>query len=113
MNAEMQRLILALREFAREREWGPFHTPKNLAGSVCIEAAELLELFQWLTPEQSATLDDPRRQDLADEIGDVMLYLTMLADRFGLDPLRAAFAKMEKNRIKYPPHHRGPGHRHD
>lgn len=91
-----------LRHFAQERDWSQFHTPKNLSVGVAVEAAEIMELFQWLTPEQSDRLDPAQRQALADEIGDVLIYLVMLADRTGLDPLACADQKMAKNRQKYP-----------
>ncbi|MBF0153212.1 MAG: nucleotide pyrophosphohydrolase [Magnetococcales bacterium] len=98
----MERLRLILRKFAREREWEPFHTPKNLAISLGIESAEVMELFQWLTPEESRSLSAARQADLADEIGDVLIYLVMLADKFQMDPIAAALAKVEKNHAKYP-----------
>ncbi|MBF0175263.1 MAG: nucleotide pyrophosphohydrolase [Magnetococcales bacterium] len=98
----MERLRLLLRQFAREREWDPFHTPKNLAMSLGIESAEVMELFQWLTPEESQSLSAVKQAALADEIGDVLIYLVMLADKFHLDPLAAALAKVEKNHAKYP-----------
>lgn len=95
-------LAVALRGFARERDWEKFHTPKNLALSVTIEAAEVAEIFQWLTPEQSQELSQERRAALADEIGDVLIYLVMLADRCGVDPLEAAWSKLARNRTRFP-----------
>ncbi|MEO5369412.1 MAG: nucleotide pyrophosphohydrolase [Magnetococcus sp. DMHC-1] len=102
LDNDMERLRLLLRKFAREREWDQFHTPKNLAISLGIESAEVMELFQWLTPEESRTLSATKQDALADEIGDVMIYLVMLADKFQMDPLAAALAKVEKNNAKYP-----------
>ncbi|MBF0426124.1 MAG: nucleotide pyrophosphohydrolase [Magnetococcales bacterium] len=99
---DLEQLRLVLRRFAHEREWEPFHTPKNLAISLGIESAEVMELFQWLTPEESWSLPAPKRAALADEIGDVLIYLVMLADKYQLDPLAAALAKVEKNGVKYP-----------
>ena len=95
-------LRAAIREFARVREWEQFHTPKNLAMAMIVEAAELVEHFQWLTPEQSQALDAATRQAVAEEIGDVLIYLTRLADVLGIDPLQAAFDKVEINARKYP-----------
>jgi NTP pyrophosphatase (non-canonical NTP hydrolase) len=92
-----------LREFAAQRDWERFHTPKNLAMSAAIEAAELMEHFQWLTPEQSAALPTPRRAEVAREIADVLLYLIRLADVLGIDPVAAAHEKIGLNAIKYPP----------
>lgn len=95
-------LKLALRSFSEERQWQTFHTPKNLAMALSVEVSEIVELFQWLTTEQSQQLTDDQTEQLADEIGDVLIYLTMLADRFGLDPLASAWQKMKKNQQKYP-----------
>ncbi len=91
-----------LRRFAVARDWQQFHTPKNLAIALAVEAAELLEHFQWLTPEQSARLDARCKRAVADEIADVLLYLIRLADRLEIDPLAAARRKMRKNARKYP-----------
>ena len=98
----MQELMAALRLFAQERDWERFHTSKNLAMALSVEVAELVELFQWLTPEESEQLTPRQRAALAEEVGDVLIYLTMLAGRHGLDPLAAACQKLETNRRKYP-----------
>jgi NTP pyrophosphatase (non-canonical NTP hydrolase) len=91
-----------LREFAAERRWEQFHTPKNLAMSVAIEAAELMEHFQWLAPAQSANLPEAQRREVAHEIADVMLYLVRLADVLDIDPVAAAHEKIDLNALKYP-----------
>lgn len=91
-----------LRIFAAERDWGQFHTPKNLAMSVAIEAAEIMEHFQWLTPDQGANLDVAAKREVAHEIADVLLYLVRLADVMGIDMLAAAREKIELNAVKYP-----------
>jgi len=91
-----------LRQFAAERDWAQFHVPKNLAMSVAIEAAEIMEHFQWLTPEQSAALPESQRIAVAHEIADVLLYLVRLADVLDIDPLEAALDKMVINARKYP-----------
>lgn len=91
-----------LREFVNERDWQQFHTPKNLSMALAGEAAEILELFQWLSAEQSRQLPEPKMEEIRDEIGDVLIYLVRLADELGIDPLDAAFAKIEKNHRKYP-----------
>lgn len=91
-----------LRQFAAERDWAQFHTPKNLAASVAIEAAEILEHFQWLTPEQSAALTPAQRAAVAHEIADVLLYLVRLADILDIDPVEAAYEKIVINARKYP-----------
>jgi dCTP diphosphatase len=91
-----------LRQFAAERDWEQFHVPKNLAMSVAIEAAEIMEHFQWLTPEESAALPESRRAAVGHEIADVLLYLVRLADVLDIDPLEAALDKMVINARKYP-----------
>ena len=92
----------ALRRFAAARDWQQFHTPKNLAMALCVEAAELLEHFQWLTPAQSTRLDARRKRAVADEIADVLLYLTRLADVLDIDAIAAARRKIRVNARKYP-----------
>lgn len=91
-----------LRRFADARDWQQFHTPKNLAMALSVEAAELLECFQWLTPEQSAQLNAHDRRAVEEEIADVLLYLLRLTDVLGIDPLQAAQRKMVVNARKYP-----------
>lgn len=102
MAREIEELQAELRRFAEERDWGQFHSPKNLAASLSIEAAEVLEHFQWLTEEQSRQLDETRRQAVAHEIADVFLYLLQLSDKLGIDPLQAARDKLALNGQRYP-----------
>ena len=102
MAGEIQELQAALRQFASERDWDQFHSPKNLAASLSIEAAEVLEHFQWLTEEQSRQLDAAQRQAVAEEIADELLYLLQLADKLGIDPLQAAREKLALNAERYP-----------
>jgi NTP pyrophosphatase (non-canonical NTP hydrolase) len=92
----------ALRAFAAERDWERFHGPKNLAMALIVEAAELVEHFQWLTAEESAGLAPERLEAVGEEIADVLLYLVRMADVLGIDPVAAARAKMRKNALKYP-----------
>lgn len=91
-----------LRHFADARDWGQFHTPKNLAMALSVEAAELLECFQWLTPEQSARPGAAERRAIEEEMADVLLYLLRLSDVLGVDLPRAAQRKMAVNARKYP-----------
>ncbi|MBI3096519.1 MAG: nucleotide pyrophosphohydrolase [Rhodocyclales bacterium] len=93
----------ALREFCAARDWHRYHTPKNLVMALSVEAAELIEHFQWATPEESLDLAPEKRAEVADEIADVLIYLTELADVLGIDPIAAARAKIVKNAVKYPP----------
>ena len=91
-----------IRAFADARQWEQFHTPKNLAMALAVEAAELMEHFQWLTPEQSRALGRRDKRRVAEEIADVLIYLVRLADVLGVDPLAAACAKLRANARKYP-----------
>ncbi|KWT82471.1 nucleotide pyrophosphohydrolase [Candidatus Magnetominusculus xianensis] len=95
-------LTKALATFAGERDWGQFHSPKNLAMALSVEVAEIVELFQWTKEEDSCHLTPEKLSELKDEIGDVMIYLTNLASKFNIDPLEAAAQKFEKNKKKYP-----------
>jgi len=97
--AELKRRI---EKFARERRWERFHTPKNLAMAMVKEAAEVVEIFQWLTTAQSRRLPPAARADLADELADTYVYLLKLADSQGIDLVEAALRKMDKNERKYP-----------
>lgn len=98
----LTKLTHKLRKFAEERDWEQFHSPKNLAMALIVEAAELVEHFQWLTPEQSYQLDAEKLEEVRQEIGDVLIYLTRIADRLGIDPVDAAHDKMAINAAKYP-----------
>jgi len=100
--SEFKELTQIINQFAKEREWGAFHSPKNLAMALSVEVAELMEHFQWLTEDQSRNLDASTLAEVADEIADVQWYLLRLANQLGVDIPTAARGKMEKNRIKYP-----------
>jgi dCTP diphosphatase len=91
-----------LRQFASARDWDQFHSPKNLAMALAVEAAELVENFQWLTEEQSRNLPPEILRATREEIADVLLYLVRIADELGIDPLAAAEEKMIANEKKYP-----------
>lgn len=95
-------LTLALRSFAQQRDWAQFHAPKNLACALSVEAAELLEHFQWLTEEQSRNLTEAQRAQVGTEAADVLLYLLQLCDQLGIDLAAAAHAKLQANALKYP-----------
>ncbi len=104
MSVDLTELQARLRAFAAQRQWQPFHTPKNLAMALMVEAAELAEIFQWMTPEQSlAVREDPAlREPIADEVADVLLYLLQLADHAGVDLAEAVEHKLRKNAVKHP-----------
>ena len=95
-------LKLRLREFARERDWEQFHSPKNLAMALIVEAGELVEHFQWLTEAQSQSLNADKREQVALELADVFIYLVRLADRLDVDLLDTAQRKIVLNAQKYP-----------
>ncbi len=90
----MQEIINALRKFNKERDWQQFHTEENLAKSISIEAGELLECFQWNS--------DFQRDEVVDELADVMTYCLMLSDKLGVDPMKIILDKLEKTKKKYP-----------
>ena len=91
-----------LAAFAAERDWEKFHSPKNLAMALSVEAAELVEEFQWLTEQQSVVLDADRHERVRLELADVFIYLLRISDRLGIDLLAAADAKIVLNARKYP-----------
>ena len=95
-------LAQQLNQFAKEREWQQFHSPKNLASAMVVEAGELLEHFQWLTEAQSRELSPEKRDVVGAEVADVLLYLIQLSTALGIDPIAAAQAKLQINALKYP-----------
>jgi dCTP diphosphatase len=95
-------LSARLREFAAERDWEQFHAPKNLAMALAVEAAELMEHFQWLTERESAELPAGKRLEAAAELADVFIYTVRLADRLGVDLAEAVEAKIRVNAERYP-----------
>lgn len=102
MSDSIEDLARALQHFATERDWGRFHSPKNLASALVVEAGELLEHFQWLTEEQSRDLPESVRRAVASEIADVLLYLIQLCTAMGIDPIAAAKGKLRVNAERYP-----------
>jgi dCTP diphosphatase len=92
----------SLKRFAEARDWSQFHSPKNLAMALVVEAGELLEHFQWLTEAQSRDLPEPERKAVAAEVADVLLYLIQLCSSLGIDPIAAAHDKLKVNAEKYP-----------
>jgi dCTP diphosphatase len=91
-----------LRRFASERDWDQYHSPKNLAAALCVEAAELLEHFQWRTDDESKSLPADQLAKVREEMADVLLYLVRLADKLNVDLLKAASNKIVLNAHKYP-----------
>lgn len=101
---DLPRWHARLQAFTEARSWAGFHNPKNLAMALSVEAAELLECYQWLSPEESLALTQtpPGRDAVADEMADVMLYLLQLARVTGIDLEQALERKFAKNALKYP-----------
>ena len=102
MTSDLTELVVAIRQFAHERDWEQFNSPKNLACSLSIEAAEVLEHFQWLTDEQSRELPAAKVEVVALEAADVLLYLLNLTDKRGIDLVAVARQKLLINAGKYP-----------
>jgi NTP pyrophosphatase (non-canonical NTP hydrolase) len=98
----LEALRARLRDFVAERDWEQFHSPKNLAMAMIVEAAELVEHFQWLTEAQSAALPQDKRTEVEHEIADTFIYLLRLADVLGINLITAAQRKMDINARKYP-----------
>jgi dCTP diphosphatase len=102
MSDSLHELREALRGFAAERDWDQFHSPRNLATALAVEAAELLEPFQWLNESESRDPPPATRAAVEEEMADVLLYLVRLADRLDVDLAQAARTKMARNAEKYP-----------
>lgn len=102
MSDSVDDLSRRLQQFAHERDWAQFHSPKNLASALVVESGELLEHFQWLTEQQSRELSAEQREAVGAEIADVLLYLIQLSAALGIDPIDAAHRKLDVNARKYP-----------
>jgi NTP pyrophosphatase (non-canonical NTP hydrolase) len=98
----LQDLSTRLLAFARSRDWEQFHSPKNLSMALAGEAGELLEHFQWLSEAQSAALDDPKKEQVALEMADILIYLVRLAERLDIDLIDATYRKIAVNESRYP-----------
>ncbi len=101
-DSELANLREVVRQFAEERDWDQFHTPKNLSSALCVEAAELLEHFQWLERGDAAELGPNQLEQVRHEMADVLVYLVRLADKLDVDLHAAVLEKMVLNRAKYP-----------
>ncbi|MDE2594450.1 MAG: nucleotide pyrophosphohydrolase [Burkholderiales bacterium] len=102
MSDSLNQLAQRLKDFAQARDWGQFHSPKNLASALIVEAGELLEHFQWLTEDQSRQLDADKKEAVALEMADVLLYLIQMSNELGVDLVDAARRKVVLNEQKYP-----------
>jgi len=102
MSTELESIKLRLREFAKERDWDQFHSPKNFSMALIVECAELVEYFQWLTDEQSKRLPEDTLDEVSLEMADIMIYLIRLADKLDVDLFEVVDRKMLLNAKKYP-----------
>lgn len=99
MNIKKIETILA--DFSKQRDWDQFHSPKNLAIALSVEASELLEIFQWLTEDQSKNLNEEQMRHAEEEIADITIYILNLCRKLNIDLEKAVFNKIELNAIKY------------
>ena len=102
MSDSLEALRLRLAQFAAERDWDQFHSPKNLSMALIAEAAELVEHFQWLTPEQSRQLPADKREEVRLELADILIFLIRTADKLGVDLIAATWDKIALNEQRYP-----------
>jgi len=98
----VQELQATLAQFAKDRDWDQFHSPKNLAMALSVECSELLEIFQWLSQDQSLDLPEDKRKQVEEEIADIAIYLLRFSDKVGVDLAAAVDSKLEANAVKYP-----------
>lgn len=99
---ELEQIKLQLRQFASDRDWDQFHSPKNLSMALIAEAAELVEHFQWLTEEQSKSLKPVHLEQVQEELADIQIYLIRIADKLNVDLIKAVAEKIDANAKKYP-----------
>ncbi|MCW8926440.1 MAG: nucleotide pyrophosphohydrolase [Xanthomonadales bacterium] len=99
---ELEELRLRISEFARQRDWDQFHSPKNLAMALIVEAAELVEQFQWLKQSESRALSGDKLEAVEQELADILVYLVRIADQLDIDLLAVTHRKIKSNEAKYP-----------
>jgi len=99
---DLDKIKNIIREFAKQRDWDKFHTPKNLSMALSVEASELVEIFQWLSQEESKNIDSNEIQNVKDEVADILIYLIRIADKLNIDLEKAVLEKIDKNNEKYP-----------
>lgn len=102
MATQMKDLQDKVIQFGRARNWQQFHSPKNLSMALSVEASELVEIFQWLTEEESDAIDDTKKDAVASELADIFMYSLLLADRLGIDIEDATRKKLKRNETRYP-----------
>jgi len=99
---DMQNIQNIIKDFSKQRDWDQFHNPKNLAMALSVETAELVEIFQWLNPEQVLNIDDAKKEHLKEEVADIAVYLLRICMAYDIDLEEAILSKMKKNELKYP-----------
>lgn len=102
MENDFDKLRLRLVEFANARDWAKFHSPKNLACALTVEASELLEHFQWMKEDESRNLEPQKLADVESELADIFCYLIYLSEQLGVDVLKATAKKIDMNEMRYP-----------
>ena len=100
---DIQAVAARLNQFAEDRDWDQYHNPKNLAMAIAGETGELLEVFQWLTPDQAANLTTAQRDAAKDEVADILIYVIRLADKLDIDIDEAVTSKINTNIVRFPP----------
>ena len=98
----MKKLIKEINKFSKERDWDQFHSPKNIAIALSVETAELLEIFTWLSENESYNLSEDQLNKIKEEIGDIVIYLLAFCEKLEIDYKECAFNKLEVNKEKYP-----------
>jgi len=99
---DMQNIQNIIKDFSKQRNWDQFHNPKNIAMALSVETAELVEIFQWLEPQQALNLDDKKQEHLKEEVADIAVYLLRICMAYDINLEEAIISKMKKNEIKYP-----------
>jgi NTP pyrophosphatase (non-canonical NTP hydrolase) len=102
--SKFEELSARIEEFVKDRDWEQYHNPKNLSMAIAVEAAELLEIFQWLSPDECDrdVLSQEQKNNIADELADIIIYVVRMAQVLNIDVLEAVERKIEKNELKYP-----------
>ena len=99
---DIEKIKNILKQFSQERDWEQFHSPKNLSMALSVETSELVEIFQWLSEEESFNLDNDKKQHAKEEVADIAIYLLRICMKLNIDLEEAIIEKMQKNREKYP-----------
>ena len=99
---DLEKIKEIIRKFANDRDWNKFHTPKNLSMALSVEASELVEIFQWLSQEESKNINSKDIQNVKDEVADILIYLIRITDKLDIDLEEAVLEKIKKNSDKYP-----------